>query len=121
MTNPTMATHDGRTISRGSIELRRQRVIADEVEERVRVTNFNPFPVTLNLLYELGADFSDIFDVRGYERERLDEELVLDREPVRTLNKPSARRLSVVEARPPVEVLEGRRNADEKSNRGHGG
>ena len=70
MTNPTMTTNEGRQVARGSVEIRRQRVMADVVEERLRVTNFNSFPVTLNLLYEFGADFADIFDVRGYERER---------------------------------------------------
>lgn len=70
MTNPTMTTDDGRNVARGSIEIRRQRVMAEIVEERLSVTNFNSFPVTLRLLYEFGADFADIFDVRGYERER---------------------------------------------------
>jgi glycogen debranching enzyme len=70
-TNPTFESHEGRTVQRGSIEIRRQRLIADVVEERLQVTNFNPFPVTLSLMYELSADFADIFDVRGYERERL--------------------------------------------------
>jgi len=70
MTNPTMVTQDGRRIPRGSIELRRQRTVADVIEERLRITNFNPFPVALALRYEFDADFADIFDVRGYQRER---------------------------------------------------
>ena len=73
MTNPTFSLDDVRTVNRGSIEIRRQRVIADCVEETLTVTNYNLFPVTLNLLYEFGADFSDIFDVRGYKRERTGE------------------------------------------------
>lgn len=71
MTNPTMSDGSGRTIDRGSVEIRRQRVIADAVEETLSITNFNPFPVTLNVLYEFGADFADIFDVRGYRREHV--------------------------------------------------
>ncbi|TAK56289.1 MAG: hypothetical protein EPO22_13770, partial [Dehalococcoidia bacterium] len=71
MTNPRLATPEGRTAPRGTIEFRRQRVVADGIEERLRVTNFNPFPVTLNILYQFAADFADIFDVRGYERERM--------------------------------------------------
>jgi glycogen debranching enzyme len=70
MTNRTMLTHDNRRIRRGTIEVRRQRTIADALEERLRVTNFNPFPVTLALRYDFSADFADIFDVRGYRRER---------------------------------------------------
>ncbi|HET6614316.1 MAG TPA: glycogen debranching N-terminal domain-containing protein, partial [Dehalococcoidia bacterium] len=70
MTNPNMAHDTGRTIRRGTIEMRRERVVAQAVEETLRITNFNPLPVTLHLLYEFGADFADIFDVRGYHRER---------------------------------------------------
>lgn len=70
LVNPNMVTHDGRSISRGSIELRRQRVVSDVVEEHLRITNFNSFPVTMHVLYQFAADFADIFDVRGYERER---------------------------------------------------
>jgi glycogen debranching enzyme len=70
MTNPTLTAASGRTVRRGSIEMRRQRVIADVVEERLYVTNFNAFPLTLQLGYDLGADFADIFDVRGYLRDR---------------------------------------------------
>ncbi|HYM15116.1 MAG TPA: glycogen debranching N-terminal domain-containing protein [Dehalococcoidia bacterium] len=70
MTNRTMMSHNSRRIARGSIELRRQRTVADVLEERLRISNFNPFPVTLALRYEFEADFADIFDVRGYERAR---------------------------------------------------
>ena len=45
-------------------------MISDVIEEQVRITNFNPFPIHLELNYGFEADFSDIFDVRGYERER---------------------------------------------------
>ncbi len=70
LTNPTLVTRDGRQLLRGSMEISRQRVISDGVEEQVRITNFNPFPVSLDLNYEFGADFWDIFDVRGYARAR---------------------------------------------------
>lgn len=70
MTNPTLESGDGHRVLRGTVEIRRRRVVADCVEENVLLTNFNPFPVTLRLLYAFAADFADIFDVRGYERER---------------------------------------------------
>lgn len=70
MTNPRLAHADGRAVERGSIEIRRRRVVDGVVQESMRLTNFNPYPVTLNLLYDFAADFADIFDVRGYERER---------------------------------------------------
>ena len=70
LTNPTLKTRDGRELRRGSVEIARQRVISDVIEEQVRITNFNPFPIQLELNYGFEADFSDIFDVRGYERVR---------------------------------------------------
>lgn len=70
LTNTRMETPEGRVIQRGSIEFHRQRVIADVLEETVRVTNFNPFPVTLEIWFDLDADFADIFEVRGQPRSR---------------------------------------------------
>lgn len=70
LTNARMETPEGRIVQRGSVEFHRQRVIADVLEETVRVTNFNPFPVTLELWFDLDADFADIFEVRGQPRSR---------------------------------------------------
>jgi len=70
LTNPRMQCEEGRTLNRGTIEVRRQRVIAGVLEETLRITNYNVFPVTLELVYRFGADFADIFEVRGQERER---------------------------------------------------
>ncbi|HEY8173847.1 MAG TPA: glycogen debranching N-terminal domain-containing protein, partial [Dehalococcoidia bacterium] len=71
MTNPTLHQGDERDVTRGTIELRRQRVVADVVEETLTLSNFNRFPVSLQLLYRFSADFADIFDVRGYQREHI--------------------------------------------------
>jgi glycogen debranching enzyme len=68
MTNPALRAPDGRRLNQSSTEIRRQRVVSDVVEEQVRITNYNAFPVRLALLYEFDADFADIFDVRGYVR-----------------------------------------------------
>jgi len=68
LTNPKM-TRDGHVLGRGAIEVRRQRVIADLLEETVRITNFSPWPVNLELRYDFDADFADIFEVRGHEPE----------------------------------------------------
>lgn len=71
LTNPYLVSKGERTIQRGRYEIRRQRTVAGVVEEVLRVTNYDTHPVTLNALYEFGADFADIFDVRGYEREQI--------------------------------------------------
>ena len=69
ITNNTYA--DGvRTIGRGTVELRRVRVMADPLEETILLRNFNHFAVQMSIGYEFAADFADIFDVRGYQRER---------------------------------------------------
>lgn len=63
-------TTEGVTVGRCTVELMRQLVLGDGLQEELRITNFNPFPVTLRPRYELGADFADIFEVRGHQRER---------------------------------------------------
>ncbi len=69
LTNPSMPSLEGRTIPRGTIEVRRLRVVEDALEETLRVTNYNVFPVTLDVVLRFEADFVDIFEVRGHERE----------------------------------------------------
>lgn len=69
LANPSMPSLQGPTIPRGTIEVRRLRVVEDVLEETLRVTNYNVFPVSLDLVFHFEADFADIFEVRGYERE----------------------------------------------------
>ncbi|MGH2448013.1 MAG: glycogen debranching N-terminal domain-containing protein, partial [Chloroflexota bacterium] len=64
-TNPGMTSLDGTSLRRESIEVRRQRIIGDGVEEHLRVTSFDARPITLECRYSFAADFADIFDVRG--------------------------------------------------------
>lgn len=70
LTNPTMLSDDGRVLPRGSLELRRQRVVDGTLEETLHVTNYNIFPVSFDVVYRLGADFADIFEVRGSQRKQ---------------------------------------------------
>jgi glycogen debranching enzyme len=57
-------------IGRCTVELHRQRVLTDILEEYVDVTNFNLFDVELQAEYSFSADFADIFEVRGHERQQ---------------------------------------------------
>ena len=59
---------DGVVVGRGTVELQRERVLRGSLEERLRSTNFNPFPVRLRITYHFDADFADIFEVRGHRR-----------------------------------------------------
>ena len=68
MTNPAMVTASGRAIPKDTIEMRRLRVVDDSLLETIHVTNYNAFPVTLRLRLDFGADFADIFEVRGERR-----------------------------------------------------
>jgi len=70
LTNPAMPCLEGRILPRGSVEVRRQRVVEDVLEETLRVTNYNVFPITIDVVYGLGADFADIYEVRGSKRKQ---------------------------------------------------
>lgn len=69
LANPPMRV-DGRVIPMHTIHLRVNRIIQGDLYQRLRVVNFNPFPVTVKLEMALGADFADIFEVRGATRRR---------------------------------------------------
>ncbi len=71
--NHQAVSPEGYAIGRCTIEVHRQRFVADGVEERLRITNYNPFRVTVQPQYEFGADFADIFEVRGHKRGRAGE------------------------------------------------
>ncbi|MGH2635800.1 MAG: amylo-alpha-1,6-glucosidase [Actinomycetota bacterium] len=69
LTNPDLYDGDVLTVRQQTLNLRRIRAISGRLFERVRVKNYNPFPVVLDLEFHLGADFADIFEVRGMARE----------------------------------------------------
>ncbi len=66
--NRKMVGIDGRTVGRCTVEFVRERVLGEGLEEVLRVTNFNPFPVRLRVSYHFAGDFADIFEVRGHRR-----------------------------------------------------
>jgi glycogen debranching enzyme len=69
LTNPTLVDLEGRRVPSGTIEVHRLRVLEDVLEETLRITNYNGYPVVLELVFRFAADFADIFEVRGYEPE----------------------------------------------------
>jgi glycogen debranching enzyme len=68
LTNPALGLENGNMILPNTISLRRNRLVENGMRERVGLFNYNPFPVRLTLTIELGADFRDMFDVRGFPR-----------------------------------------------------
>ena len=70
LTNPNLVTEDGRTIAEQSIQIRRYRIArAQRLSDSLVFQSYNPFPLTLTVAIRVGADFADIFDVRGFVRE----------------------------------------------------
>ena len=58
------------------VHLRRELLLDDRLTERVTLTNYLSEPLDLSLGLELGCDFADIFEVRGWTRTRRGEYFV---------------------------------------------
>jgi glycogen debranching enzyme len=69
LTNPDLYEGDRVVVPQQTLNIRRIRAINGRLFERVRVKNYNPRPVALTLAFTFGADFADIFEVRGLIRE----------------------------------------------------
>ncbi len=69
-TNPDIRSEDGLRIPQDTLNIRRLRTIKGNLYERIRVKNYNSFPVEVTLQFVIGADFFDIFEVRGLRRLR---------------------------------------------------
>ena len=59
---------------RGNLSLQRQRVLGTTLHERIRVRNFGSDAREVRLALAFAADFLDIFEVRGFVRERRGQE-----------------------------------------------
>ena len=69
VTNPDLYEEDDLAVPQQTLNIRRMRAIAGRVYERIRIKNYNSFPVALDVDLEFGADFADIFEVRGLARD----------------------------------------------------
>ena len=70
LANPALGLPDGTTILPNTISIRRNRLMhGGGMRERIGMFSYNAFPVRLRLQIDLGADFRDMFDVRGFRRE----------------------------------------------------
>ncbi len=70
LTNPDLYDGDVVAVPQQSLNIRRIRAINGKLFERVRVKNYNPFAVTVDVSFSFGADFADIFEVRGMAEEK---------------------------------------------------
>ncbi len=69
-TNPDLDGEGENLIPQQTLNIRRTRVISNRLYERIRIKNYNEFPVSAMVTLSLGADFADIFEVRGLLRDR---------------------------------------------------
>ncbi len=53
-----------------TLGIRRSRFISQGLHERIELANYNRFPVPISLTLLFGSDFRDIFDVRGFPRDK---------------------------------------------------
>ena len=70
LTNPDLYHGDRLAVPQQTLNIRRVRAINGRVFERVRVKNYNPYPVELSVTFSMASDFADIFEVRGLRRTR---------------------------------------------------
>jgi glycogen debranching enzyme len=71
LTNPDLFDDADRlAVPQQTLNVRRTRTIHGRLFERVRVKNYNAHSVELTVSFSLAADFADIFEVRGFRRER---------------------------------------------------
>jgi len=67
-TNPRLHADGVEVAPQETLNVRRTVLIADRLYYRVRVRSFLPRPVATTVELLLGADFADVFEVRGMER-----------------------------------------------------
>ena len=71
LTNPDLYDGDEIAVRQQTLNIRRIRAINGRLFERVRVKNYNPHAVRArSRVLDFGADFADIFEVRGMAREK---------------------------------------------------
>ena len=71
LTNPDLMLEGEEFLPRGSVHILRQKFLYQGVcYEAVRVENFSPCHIHLPLSFHFGADFVDIFEVRGVKRKK---------------------------------------------------
>lgn len=69
LTNPDLRDFEGQVVvPQEAVNVRRLRVIRDNLHERVRIKNYGLEPVQMELQFYVGNDFFDLFEVRGLRR-----------------------------------------------------
>ncbi|HLH64451.1 MAG TPA: amylo-alpha-1,6-glucosidase [Solirubrobacteraceae bacterium] len=64
-TNPVLVDSTGSRIPQETINLRRTLLVSDRLHCELALRSFHPKPVRLPLTVTVGADFADVFEIRG--------------------------------------------------------
>lgn len=70
LTNADISEGEQLKVAQETINIRRLRVLAGGLLERIRIKNYNHVPVDLYLEFGFFADFADMFEVRGMRRKQ---------------------------------------------------
>src|SRR5438309_9528521 len=68
LTNPDLFVGGELAVPQQTLNIRRIRAINGRLFERARIKNYNAYPIELDLEFTFGADFADLFEVRGLAR-----------------------------------------------------
>lgn len=68
LTNPALGLQGGTTILPNTVSVRRNRLLCGGMRERIGLFSYNSFPIKVHMRIDMGADFRDMFDVRGFPR-----------------------------------------------------
>ncbi len=113
-TNPMLRSVAGAPVPQETLNVRRTVLIADRMFYRVRVRNFHPERVVTAVELTLGADFADVFEVRGAQRRTSGRVLAPTREGDRVLLRYVAADGQRRETRVELEPIPGRVRIDER-------
>src|SRR5205823_11646422 len=70
LTNTTLSIDDTTNVKQGEIHIHRALELQDDaLMQSITVTSFHTLPVPVTLALKLGADFRDMFEVRGFMRQ----------------------------------------------------
>jgi glycogen debranching enzyme len=71
LTNPDLEAPNGSRVRHGTVHTLRAKFLWNGVcYERLTLSNFGTTPAAIHLIIKFGVDFADIFEVRGFRRER---------------------------------------------------
>lgn len=71
LANPDLTDFEGEVVvPQDTLNIRRLRVVKDNLYERIRVKNYSLQPAQMELQFYVSSDFFDIFEVRGLRRTR---------------------------------------------------